>query len=435
VSAPRGRKKRPFFGDLSSTAGEPTLDDAVRRTAAVRVSYRCAMSNVPGRSRTAPSDKSGVRTLARVALAWLPLAALWALITLSAEGTDLASAVRFGLVSISAAALLGFGVWKLTGRYPWPDRVNLGFYAAHATAGAAYATAWMVLGMAVNALIVGLPLFGWHLDTFLTVWRFLMGLLLYGLIAGVSYSMRIREQLRRQERATLAAQTLAAEAKLDSLRAQLNPHFLFNALHSVSELMHTDVRAAERSLEDLAGLLRYSLDADAGDLVTLAEEWRFVGGYLAMEELRLGDRLRVHSNLSPEALAARLPSFTLQVLVENSVRHAVADRPEGGSIRIAARLQNELLHLEVADDGAGFNGSRARSAPDNGRRGRGLTLLRDRLLAAYGGAAELDVDSRPGVGARVTVTVPAYAHGIVRQEERRLPQLDRSAPLPRDDAP
>ncbi len=350
--------------------------------------------------------------LARVVLAWLPLAGLWTLIILSVEGATLVSAARFGFISIGTAAILSYGVWHLTGRYEWPDHVSAGFYLAHAGFAALFAVSWMVIGMTANSLVTGLPIFRWHLSVSFTFWRFLMGLFLYGLIAGVSYSMRTRVQLRQQETATLEAQALAAEAKLESLRAQLNPHFLFNALHSVSELMHTDVAGAERSIEDLAGLLRYSLGADSEDIVSLAQEWEFVEGYLSLERLRLGQRLRFESHLDQEALAARIPSFTVQVLVENSIRHAIAPRPEGGRIRVSAKIEDEVLQIEVEDDGPGFEARADSPTPSSsdGDSGRGLPLLRQRLDAIYALAGDLDIDSQPGRGTTATVRVPQPRH-------------------------
>lgn len=349
------------------------------------------------------SRTPGSRLALRVLAAWLPMAVLWTLIALSAGESGLLDAARFGFVSIGAAALLGMGVWRLTARWQWPDRVGVEFYVRHAAAGALFAGSWMVMVVGTIQLSVGMPLLPWPLDAFLTVWRFLMGLLLYGLVAGVAYALRIREQLRRQERATLEARTLAAEARLDSLRAQLDPHFLFNALHSVSELMHEDVASAERALEGLASLLRTSLEGDA-DLVPLAAEWDFVQRYLEIERLRLGERLRVESHLTPEALEVPVPSFTLQVLVENAVRHAVAPRPEGGRIEVVAEVEGGKLRLRVVDDGPGLDADPA--AREGG--GRGLRLLRQRLEAAYGSEAVLVAG--PGAvnpGARMRVELPA----------------------------
>jgi len=362
------------------------------------------------------SDTRPTRVMLAVFLAWLPFTLLWALIALTYEGTRPLVAFRHGAVAIGVAATLGFAVWWVTGRRPWPQRLGPRFHLTHITAGVGFAILWMSIGMALNSLLAGRPFLSWPLSLQLTFWRFLMGLFLYGLIAGVSYSLRIREQLRRQEQMTHAAQALAAEARHAALRARLNPHFLFNALHTVAELVHTDPVAADRALERLGALLRCTLDEDAGDMVVLADEWTFVEGYLEIERLRLGSRLRVSSDLDPAALALALPSFTLQVLVENAVRHAVAPRPAGGRIHIGAKAVDGRLLLEVVDDGPGLRAPGAEgSAPDEaGPSRQGLALLRERLEVAYGAGAALRLEPAAGGGLAARVALPAGAAPVYR---------------------
>jgi sensor histidine kinase YesM len=362
------------------------------------------------------SDTRPTRMMLAVLLAWLPFTLLWALIILTYEGARPLVAFRHGAVAIGVAAALGFAVWGLTRRCLWPHRLGPRFYLVHIAAGVGFATLWTSVGMALNSLIAGRPFLSWPFSLQLTFWRFLMGLFLYGLIAGISYSLRIREQLRRQERMTKAAQALASEAKHASLRTRLNPHFLFNALHSVAELVHNDPAAADRALDRLGTLLRCTLDEDAGDMVVLADEWAFVEGYLEIERLRLGPRLQVSSDLDPASLSCSLPSFTLQVLVENAVRHAVAPRPEGGRIHVGARAVDRRLHLEVIDDGPGLRWPLdAESAGDEeGPSRRGLALLRERLEVSYGARAALRLEAAPGGGTAARISLPAAAARPVR---------------------
>lgn len=339
-------------------------------------------------------------TALKLALAWAPFYVLWTLFVVINSDASLLVAARSGLNGIGTAALLGIGVWWATGRFPWPARVELPFYGLHAALGTAYGMTWVGGGELLAAWMWGERVTGrfWEWEDF--GWRLLMGLWLYGLVAGVSYAIRTRRRLRDQERAAARLEALATEARLRSLQVRLNPHFLFNALNSVSALIATDPDAAEGAVERLGDLLRYSL-AEADGPVLLEREWAFTRDYLEMEGLRLGDRLRVEADVRPEALAVRVPPFALQILVENAVRHAAAPREEGADVRISARVEEGRLVLSVADDGPG-------TRPDGiaGGDGTGLKNLRERLAGLYGGEAHLTVETAPARGFTATVRVP-----------------------------
>jgi LytS/YehU family sensor histidine kinase len=231
------------------------------------------------------------------------------------------------------------------------------------------------------------------------LWQFSTGLYVYALLTGFFYLVRLQRQLREREAAAARAESAAAQAQLQALRAQLNPHFLFNALHAVGALLRSDPAAAERALERIGDLLRRSLDHTARDLVPLGQEWEFVRSYLELEQLRHGDRLRLQCSLDPRALSVPVPALVLQPLVENAVRHAIAPRPQGGTIRIHASRANGTLTLVVADDGPG-----ARPQP-HGRVGFGLEAVRAQLEGRYGSAAQLNVETDTG-GFTVTLTIP-----------------------------
>ena len=181
-----------------------------------------------------------------------------------------------------------------------------------------------------------------------------------------------------------------------ALRAQINPHFLFNALHSVGALVSIDPVRADRALERLGDLLRYALGAE--DEVPFGNEWRFTKDYLALEELRLGDRLRLHEDIEETATSVLVPPLILQPLVENAVRHGVADRPGGGTIAIRARLEGPHLVIGVTNDGR----------PNDGPIGAGLGMssVRRRLAAMYGDRAALEAGHVTD-GFSVTIRLPA----------------------------
>jgi LytS/YehU family sensor histidine kinase len=200
-------------------------------------------------------------------------------------------------------------------------------------------------------------------------------------------------------------QRLTTEAELRALRSQLNPHFLFNALHSLGALIRHDGAAAERAVERLGDLLRYTLDAGADGDVSLRREWEFTRNYLDLERIRFGDRLGVALEVEDAALDERVPAFVLQPLVENAVRHGVARRGEGGAVRVAVARAGGSLVLSVEDDGPGARPAALSSSP-----GLGLRSLRRRLEALYGDGARLRIETTPGRGFRATVELPAGAH-------------------------
>jgi LytS/YehU family sensor histidine kinase len=180
----------------------------------------------------------------------------------------------------------------------------------------------------------------------------------------------------------------------------VHPHFLFNTLNSISSLIPKDPERAERLIERLAALLRFSLETHQGGLVELEREMLIVRDYLEIEQARLGDRLRYHLDPGAGLEAFRLPPLAVQTLVENSIKHAIAPDRAGGEIRVQAARNNGSLQIEVADSGPG--GFSMELAPA----GHGLDNLRNRLQVLYGDAAELRA-SRDGGWTTVHLKVPA----------------------------
>ncbi len=354
------------------------------------------------------TDRVPFRPLARpwlaYALAWVPFAIL-ELVTDALQAAGSASVGRLLDAALSRtviSALLGVGVWWLSGRVRFPDQGRARFYALQLALSLVFATVWngiwllrFVIESGWNATVAGTDA-GW------LGWQFMMGVWLYLLIAGISYTLRVHRLLREKEVAAARAEALAVRSQLAALRSQLNPHFLFNSLHSLSTLVRHDAATAEEALGRLGDLLRYALDGAESEDVLLAEEWEFTRNYLALEALRLGDRLRLTTSIDPEALEREVPSFVLQPLAENAIRHGIAPRPEGGRLALSISRRNGQLLLRVEDDGQGATAD----GLANGR-GYGLRVLRQRLEAKYGGRAALDVETAPGRGFTVTVRLPA----------------------------
>ncbi len=207
---------------------------------------------------------------------------------------------------------------------------------------------------------------------------------------------RIEAHLRRQE-------ALLAEARLDALRSQINPHFLFNTLNTINSLVRTHPEEARAVIVKLSALLRRMLYSRE-NTCAFREELDFVDNYVAIESMRFGeDRLEVVKEVGAEVLAAEVPCMFLQPLVENAIKHGIAPKARGGVITISGRLRDGMVEIAVQDNGVGMSGE---SLKDSLKRGIGLTNIRDRLRSLYGTGYRLEVESEEGVGTVARVSVP-----------------------------
>lgn len=191
---------------------------------------------------------------------------------------------------------------------------------------------------------------------------------------------RLQAQHRELERER--AHRAAVEAQWNSLESRVHPHFLFNTLSSIRELMHRDIAEADVMIQRFSSLIRFSLDSNRNTLVPLAEEWQTVTGYLEIEKMRLGSRLTYKLSLPPECSNLQIPALSVLTLVENSVKHAVASRRSGGEVNVSALVENNRLIVDVCDDGYVFCESAI-------QQGHGLDLLLRRLESLYGNSASL----------------------------------------------
>ncbi len=219
----------------------------------------------------------------------------------------------------------------------------------------------------------------------------------FSLLLGLTFGMGffLYESLKRQlEETTLQLRTkqleeerarkLAIGAQLSSLESRVRPHFLFNTLNSISALIREEPAQAERMVERLSAMLRFSLDSNQRNTVLLRDEVKIVTDYLEIEKARFGDRLRFRIDVPAELGLTKVPPFALQTLVENSIKHALADQRSGGEISVYATRQGEAIQLEVRDDGPGFTEEAICV-------GHGLDNLRARLYALFGDQASLDL--------------------------------------------
>ncbi|WP_149195735.1 sensor histidine kinase [Luteimonas suaedae] len=217
-------------------------------------------------------------------------------------------------------------------------------------------------------------------------------------IVGIGHALVYAQRSRTRERQAQVLQERLTQARLDTLSAQLNPHFLFNSLNSIAEMVHHDADAADTMLVQLGGLLRHSLESSRQQHTSLHDELGALECYIGIEQVRLGHRLRFTCDVGEDVLFAQVPRLMLQPLVENAVAHAVAQRVSPTHVEVRAWREGDRLLLEVLDDGAGTS-----AKPGFGM---GLANTRDRLECLYGAAQSLEMTTLPRGGTRVRVSLP-----------------------------
>jgi two-component system, LytTR family, sensor kinase len=228
---------------------------------------------------------------------------------------------------------------------------------------------------------------------------------IYGLLLLLNQVFRNYRRLREGELRSSRLQTRLTQAQLEALKMQLQPHFLFNTLHSISALLHRDPDSADRMIARLGDFLRLTLENSGAQEVSLQKELEFLTCYLEIERVRFQDRLTTSLEVEPSALDAPVPNLILQPIVENALRHGIAQTRGPGRVEISAKRENGSLRIRVRDNGPGLA---AITRPDDGlREGLGLSNTRARLEQLYGSAHRFELENAPGGGLLVTLEIPA----------------------------
>ena len=322
----------------------------------------------------------------RIALFALAMMVAGYLAVFVADGaTPSVGVLRNALANTAAAAVLAPPIWWLTRRLPWERADRWWFLPAHVAGAALFTWSWYV------TIAYALGLASWaaggtfdpaFLQGAALHWEAMTAVVLYCAIAAGCYVTRATDEAG-------AARALQHAAEMRALRAQLDPHLLFNTLHTLLELVRSGDARAEEAIDRFASVARYVSDgrAPGRDLVPLADEWRMTADYASLEQLRLGPRLACCFHLDEGLEAVRIPALSLQPLVENAIRHGIAPRPGPGSIDVTARRRDGRIHIEVRDDGRGAGTGTA-------GQGTGLDLVRRRLLTQFGTAATFTAGPR-----------------------------------------
>jgi predicted nucleic acid-binding protein len=343
------------------------------------------------------------------ASAWILLIALYAVI-FALSGIPIGRAIRGGFANGIPDGLLVLAMFRGTRRIQTarPAREILFTH--------------LVRGLALVGLAAGAKTLLLWIDVTLTrgaesfrlfagviAWQIFVSTLLYVASASAAHVWAIDRRLREEAARTARAEALRARVQLSALRAQLNPHFLFNVLHSAVGMVRRDPALAESALESLGDLLRYALrvQRDGMDQTLLRDEWEFMETYLRLEKIRLGDRLEAVLRAEDGALDRAVPTFSLQPLVENAVRHGIAPRTAGGRVSVEARIEGDALRLEVSNDAEPGGPSAEGGRPPEDEGGMGLRILRDRLDVLYRGKARMTAGPAGPGGYRVVLLLPS----------------------------
>jgi two-component system LytT family sensor kinase len=221
----------------------------------------------------------------------------------------------------------------------------------------------------------------------------------YIITVGVYYVLRYFENLQKQEQEKSQLALKNKEMQISLLKSQINPHFLFNTLNSISTLVSTSKEQARRVITQLSDIFRYALDSHSGKLVKLADEIEFIENYIRIQQVRFGDRLQFQKSIDPSCLAIEIPPMILQPLVENSVKYGLAPKEEGGTIYLTVKRSGPIVRFEVRDNGLG---TKAQKVLDGTSSGVGMRNTDQRLRSYYG----------PGATLRVRATDSGYSVGF-----------------------
>lgn len=301
-------------------------------------------------------------------------------------------------------SVVALGALWLGRRVPFTDGRPIRAFFVHAAASLLFAFVhlklWTLAVVLWRGTMMGEPLaLGmWLTDRrWLLRWQVEWELTMYWALIGLAHALTFRAESRARALAAARLDADLSQAKLQALQRQMHPHFLFNTLQSISILMHHRVDAAEQMIERLGALLRASLRRDDNHLVPLSRELEYAAHYLAIEQMNMGDRLRVETDVAADTLACAVPELLVQPLVENAVRHGIAPMARGGTLRIVARRERDMLVLRVIDDGAGIG-----KTPE----GMGIALenTRRRLEMLYPDRHAFEIGEGPG-GRGVVVEV------------------------------
>ncbi|MBV7536754.1 sensor histidine kinase [Duganella sp. sic0402] len=321
------------------------------------------------------------RGLAIYLLVWLFLGCALGGVIFLASDAPLANAMLFAVpVNLVYAFATGYSAYYLCRAYPLGSRRPMAITLTLTIAAVVSGFLWLIIGNLWNGvcLLLGLAWSGILITPQLSVLIVALGVLLYGFAAALHYLVIEFVRAKNAEQRELESLLMAQEAELRMLRTQIDPHFLFNSLNSISALTSQDPKAARRMTLELASFFRQSLGMEAHKKVTLEQEMVLIRHFLAIEQVRFGERLQVVEDIEEDAANCLVPPMIIQPLVENAVKHGICNMPDGGTVRISARRAGSILQISVSNPV-----DEDMSSIRSDGHGIGLSNVRQRLSGAY----------------------------------------------------
>jgi signal transduction histidine kinase len=354
--------------------------------------------------------------------AWIAVILLWSVLGALFALPGLSSGNRSRILLSSLAQWWSWGlvtplIFWTDARLPFKENQLGKRILAHLLASVPLTLLYFYVAIAVtvllglvkwSALVHPLPL----LNPFGLLWSWVV----YWVILGVIQTFRYYEHYRTSELRLEKMERNFSQARLNALRMQLDPHFLFNALNTISSQVERSPRLARNMIEHLGDLLRLSLDARDRQEIPLADELAFLGHYVAIQKIRFAETLRIEIEVAPEVKHALVPCLILQPLVENAIRHGISPRASGGTVTVTAQRRPNQLEIRVADDGVGLPPGWTLETSS----GMGLSVTRERIVGLYpDGDSRFSLQSRTGGGTEVEISLPLrfageHANGPVR---------------------
>ncbi len=297
-------------------------------------------------------------------------------------------------------------IFWLSKRFPFDDNQWKASVPIHIVASIAVSLAILTIDAYVLPKLGYLSRFNltsyWETYKILFFVNFHFSIAIYWGVVAIHQAILYYRKYRARELQTSQLEARLAQSRLQVLKMQLHPHFLFNTLNAISELVHRDPDTADRMLTDLSDLLRMSFENLEVQEIPLKQELEFLRKYLEIEQTRFHDRLEVKMDIGPDTLDASVPNMILQPLVENAIKHGISPRAEGGKINIEAWRKNGHLHLSVSDDGVGVNSGGVKAFTE----GVGLSNTRRRLKHLYGNGHKFELEPEEAHGLNVRLDIP-----------------------------
>ena len=351
---------------------------------------------------TLNSYKTGANYLVPYFAFWLTIGMTFEAVYLLSPNVDDFNAVKMGIKIIGPATLLGLVVLQFALRSPMPQEKLVLWLSIHGIGAFLYSVLWVVSIVSLSGLekLISSGVFSFDVPAiFILRWHVLAGTIMYTTIVSTVVAVRSFER----------TQSLLREAELQVMRAQLNPHFLFNTLHTIMILFRRDTNKAEQAMEQFSDLIRYSFHNDGkyqtqnkNGQVTLEKEWIICKKYLDLERLRLGDKLSLTTEIDNDALRFMSPQLLLQPIIENAIIHGVANNENGGNIDIKIKNENNIIHIWIKNSVLNPTDTIAKETS-----GLGLLAVKASLESTFDANAVLKTEILEDVFFQASITMPA----------------------------